>query len=78
MFNFFRDEVEMEILRGCSRDALPNLPKNNFDLIYPDGDHSYHGVSVDIDNCCSLVRDGGILCGDDLEIQAITAMLRLR
>ena len=61
MFNFFRDEVEMEILRGCSRDALPNLPKNNFDLIYPDGDHSYHGVSVDIDNCCSLVRDGGYL-----------------
>ena len=57
---------------------IKKLYKNNFDLIYPDGDHSYHGVSVDIDNCCSLVRDGGILCGDDLEIQAITAMLRLR
>jgi hypothetical protein len=41
-----------------------------FDLVYLDGDHRYKQVSTDIRNAERLVGDGGILCGDDLELQA--------
>ncbi len=53
--------------RGASDDVLPVL--GQFDLVYIDGDHSIESVRNDIKNCIPLVRDGGILCGDDLEKQ---------
>jgi len=41
-----------------------------YDLVYLDGDHTYTAVRADIGNARPLVSDGGILCGDDLELQA--------
>jgi len=41
-----------------------------FDLIYIDADHSYKAVLNDIDLAGSLLAEGGILCGDDLTLQA--------
>ena len=40
-----------------------------YDLIYLDGSHYYHDVVADIRHSHALLRDGGILCGDDLEAQ---------
>ncbi|WHZ14751.1 MAG: Glycosyltransferase [Nitrospira sp.] len=56
-------------LRGPSRVMLPALPRNYFDLVFVDGDHSYAAVSADITAAAGLIKDGGILCGDDLERQ---------
>ncbi len=67
---FLPDGVEIEIIRGDSKDILPSLDNRRFDLIYIDGDHTYNGVISDIKNCLDLVNEGGILSGDDLEIQA--------
>tara|TARA_B100000315_G_scaffold220156_3_gene222593 strand:- start:456 stop:1262 length:807 start_codon:yes stop_codon:yes gene_type:complete len=62
--------VNLNVRRGWSQDILPTLAHDSFDLVYIDGDHSYQGVSVDLENCCPLVNKGGFICGDDLELQS--------
>ncbi len=63
-------KVDLTVRRGWSSDVLPTLSLESFDLVYIDGDHSYQGVSADIEASGTLVNDGGIICGDDLELQA--------
>jgi Methyltransferase domain len=55
--------------RGRSADVLPLLAPGSFDLVYVDGDHAYSSVKQDVENAKRLVSDGGILCGDDLELE---------
>jgi hypothetical protein len=56
-------------LRGASAEILPMLAPNQFQLVYVDGNHSYRFVKEDLKASGVLVADGGILCGDDLELQ---------
>ena len=60
----------VNILRGSSRDILPNLKAEAYHLIYIDGSHLYADVLLDIAHAKRLTLDQGIICGDDLEIQA--------
>lgn len=62
--------VEIAHSRGLSQDVLPTMTDESFDLIYVDGDHVYGAVVSDIKYARRLVADGGIVCGDDLEVQA--------
>ncbi len=55
--------------RGKSDDTLPMLGKEQFDVIYIDADHTYKPVKKDILNSIPLIKDGGIICGDDLNLQ---------
>ena len=55
-------------LKGNSDQILPFLRHERFDMIYVDGDHSYSGIKKDLQNTAGLVREGGILCGDDMDI----------
>ncbi len=55
--------------QGSSGRCLPILKDETFDLIYVDGDHSYEAVLQDLDQAGRLVKSGGIICGDDLELQ---------
>jgi hypothetical protein len=50
-------------------EVLPVLKDNSFDLIYIDGDHEAGAVKNDIEKALPLLKDGGLLCGDDLEVQ---------
>ena len=59
----------VSILRGSSDEILPMLNKNQFDLVFIDGNHSFEFIYNDINNSAPLVKDGGVLCGDDLELQ---------
>lgn len=52
-----------------SGDILPILRKESFDVVYIDGNHSYRGCIEDINNCIPLVKTGGVICGDDLDLQ---------
>ena len=45
------------------------MQKDFYDLVYVDGSHYYDNVIEDLRLAAPLVRDGGILCGDDLEAQ---------
>ena len=53
---------------GNARSALPVLPGGKFDVVYIDGSHVYENVRADIQDAKRLVRDRGIICGDDLEL----------
>lgn len=54
---------------GDSQKVLPSLPHEHFDLIYIDGAHCYSICTTDMANAKKLVKPGGIICGDDLEVQ---------
>lgn len=61
--------ITCQHLRGQSDNILPLLKQNSFDVIFIDGDHAYTPVLKDIKNSLALVKDGGIICGDDLNLQ---------
>jgi cephalosporin hydroxylase len=48
-----------------SREILPNLEQDTYDLIYIDGDHRYSSVLFDALNSWPLLRVGGYLVFDD-------------
>jgi tetratricopeptide (TPR) repeat protein len=56
-------------VKGASDVILPLFGEGRFDLIFIDGDHTYPRVLGDIRKSAPLVGEGGILCGDDLELQ---------
>jgi predicted O-methyltransferase YrrM len=56
-------------VKGRAEDILPTLESNGYDLVFLDGSHSYEAVRTDISNAKRLLREGGILCGDDLELR---------
>lgn len=56
-------------LRGASDEILPLLAHEQYDMVFIDGLHSYSQVLRDINTSMHLVRDGGLLCGDDLDLQ---------
>jgi SAM-dependent methyltransferase len=60
----------VRLIKARSDEILPVFKDNKFDLIYVDGVHTYEQVLKDLQNAAPLLRDGGILCGDDLELQA--------
>jgi hypothetical protein len=57
-------------MRGNSRDILPRLASESFQIVFIDGSHIYDDVLCDIQQGKRLVCDGGVICGDDLEIHA--------
>ena len=62
--------ARIDHFRGPSQSVLPYLSDNFFDIVYLDGSHYYDSVLFDIKQACRLVKNGGIICGDDLELQA--------
>ena len=61
--------VKVSHFRGTSTDVLPFLTEGSFDLIYLDGSHYLDNVRFDLAEADRLLKDGGILCGDDLELK---------
>lgn len=60
----------LEIIKGDSRGILPAMsPESNFDIVFVDGNHQYEFIRADIIHAMPLVKEGGILCGDDLQLQ---------
>jgi predicted O-methyltransferase YrrM len=53
------------VLRGSTREVLPGIQDQRFDLIYIDGDHSAEGVYYDSLQAFRLVHDGGMILWDD-------------
>ncbi len=62
--------VTVQPVRDLSENALPPLRDGTFDIVYIDGCHYYREALFDMLEGRRLVKDGGILCGDDLELQA--------
>ena len=58
----------VNVLRGSSQKILQRFPDQFFDFIYVDGSHYYHDIKKDLILSKRLVKIGGIICGDDLEL----------
>jgi predicted O-methyltransferase YrrM len=67
--NTLPETITCQHLRGISDNILPLLRPQSFDIVFIDADHSYTPVLRDIKNSLDLVTDGGIICGDDLNLQ---------
>jgi predicted O-methyltransferase YrrM len=61
----------IDYLVGDANKVLPELPSDSFDIIYIDGSHVYENVRADIKQAKRLIREGGIICGDDLELEGM-------
>lgn len=67
--NTIPETITCQHLRGKSSQILPLLGENKFDVVFIDADHAYTPVLRDIKSSLALVKDGGIICGDDLNLQ---------
>lgn len=73
-----RPTIEVMLLRGSSRNALPLLQPHACDFIYIDGSHYYQDVLSDIREAKRLARsDFSIVCGDDLELAPDDILLEI-
>ena len=59
-----------QIIRECSREFLPTYD-NKFDVIHIDGDHSEEGAYQDIIMCKNLLKEGGVIWMDDINLKDI-------
>lgn len=60
---------QITVIKGNSREILKQLPSGSFDLISLDANHLYQFVLEDLNEAQRLLNDGGLLVGDDLEVQ---------
>ncbi len=53
------------ILRGTTTEVINQIPNNELDFAYIDGDHTLRGISIDLISFYPKVRTGGFIGGDD-------------
>ena len=58
-------DPEVEICRMTSDMWFEQFNDEMLDWIYIDGDHSYEGCLRDLENSLKVVRQGGLILGDD-------------
>lgn len=56
-------------LKGTLQQVYDQLQGRMFDIVYIDGDHRASAVREDLALARGMVSRGGLLCGDDLEVQ---------
>jgi predicted O-methyltransferase YrrM len=61
-------EKMVQVKKASSREVLPELKGSAFDLVYIDGSHKKDDVLYDLQQAKRLVQNGGVICGDDLEL----------
>lgn len=62
------DRLNVTVVRASSKTFLPLLNEKSFDLIYIDGSHYYADALDDMREAKRLLRPGGLICGDDLDM----------
>lgn len=69
--------LRINVIRADSAAFLPILKDALFDLIYVDGSHYYEDVKRDLQQALRLIRPGGIIAGDDLDLVPTPELLDL-
>ena len=64
-----KNKIKTQHFRGQSENILPQLKDATYNVIFIDADHTYNPVKKDIKNSLRLVKEGGVICGDDLNLQ---------
>ena len=58
---------------NCTNEDIPEL---SLDFIYIDGDHSYEGVKIDLEQAVRFVKSNGIICGHDFQMDSVSQAVR--
>lgn len=61
----YKSNDKVDVFKGKSQDFFKEIEDNSLDFIYIDGDHSYEGAKVDLQNAFHKVKKGGLICGHD-------------
>lgn len=72
--NFYKDVESVKLHKGTSKEILNLFPDDYFDIIYIDGDHSYEGVTVDLNLARKKVKPNGIISGHDYSFAFLPVM----
>lgn len=64
----YKDIHNVSFHKSDSSTYLKSIDDNFYDLIYIDGDHSYHGVKLDLNNAFNKIKNGGYIMGHDYEM----------
>ena len=62
----------VSLMRVSSFEAS-KIVEDNLDFVYVDGAHDYDNKFLDLDSWFTKLRSGGILCGDDFNIESTKA-----
>lgn len=65
LINEFKDNDVVKIVKSSTVEFLSNCQDDYFDLVYIDADHSYNGVTNDLELSYQKVKIGGYICGHD-------------
>ena len=63
--NKFSNNPKVRIIRDTSVNAAKMFDNEYFDFVYLDGDHSYEGVTKDLESWYPKLKKFGVMCGDD-------------
>jgi FkbM family methyltransferase len=63
----FINYQNVQIIRKKTEELINEIPVNHLDWIYIDGNHQYEYVLRDLKTFFPLVKEGGIICGDDYD-----------
>lgn len=64
-----------QFIRLPADKAAKKITNHSLDFVFIDGDHSYSGALADCINYYDKVRSGGIICGDDYQIDDVARAL---
>lgn len=67
--------INVAIFRGKSLLTLSFLEEKSFDLIYIDASHIYPDIKFDIQSAKRLIKDKGMICGDDLDLKITEGLI---
>jgi hypothetical protein len=62
------DAGTIQIHRLRSIDALQSFPDESLDFVYVDGDHAHDGCLADLRGSLRVVKQHGLICGDDYSL----------
>ena len=71
IFLLFSMRDNVEFIRSCSEKSCKLLPDSYLDFVYIDGNHEYKYVEKDISMWYNKVKDGGVLCGHDYQLEDV-------
>lgn len=60
---FAKDKIQ--IFRGKTKEVINQIDDNSLDFVYIDGDHTLKGITIDLINIWSKMKDEGLIVGDD-------------
>lgn len=62
---YYSDYPEVRVVKSSTNDFLNSFEDEYFDFIYIDADHSYEGVTSDLELSYQKIKSGGFICGHD-------------